>query len=64
VSDVSVSVRVTSLLADRRFAICLDPAARDPHGPWVIDLDDARALHRELGIALDAVQHLGPEAVR
>jgi hypothetical protein len=58
VSDVSVRVRISDFLTDRRYAICVD---RRHHGNWIIDVDDARQLHRDLGEALDALTRLGPE---
>ncbi|HLM63766.1 MAG TPA: hypothetical protein VK306_05675 [Acidimicrobiales bacterium] len=57
-SDVSVRVRISDFLTDRRYAICVD---REQHGHWVIDVDDARKLYRDLGEALDALTRLGPE---
>jgi hypothetical protein len=51
---VGVSVRVTNV-ADRRFAICVDPSSREP---WVIEVDAARQLHQDLGEALNAVEVL------
>jgi hypothetical protein len=61
VSGVSVSVRVTNVLADRRFAICVD---RSRSEPWVIEVDAARQLLHDLGEALDAVERLAPEPGR
>jgi hypothetical protein len=58
VSGVSVSVRVTNVLADRRFAICVDRSSSEP---WVIEVDAARQLLHDLGRALDALEHLEPE---
>jgi hypothetical protein len=58
VSGVCVSVRVTNVLADRRFAICVDRSSSEP---WVIDVDAARQLFHDLGEALDAIEHLAPE---
>jgi hypothetical protein len=57
-SDVSVRVRISDFLTDRRYAICVD---REQHGNWVIDVDEARKLHRDLGEALEALTRLGPE---
>ena len=57
-SGVSVSVRVTNMLADRRFAICVDRTSSEP---WVIEVDAARQLLHDLGDALDAIEHLEPE---
>jgi hypothetical protein len=54
---VSVSVRVTNVLADRRFAICVDRSLSEP---WVIDVDAARQLFHDLGQALDAIDDLEP----
>jgi hypothetical protein len=64
VSGVSVSVRVTNVLADRRFAICVDRSSDVSdfsNGPWVIEVDAARQLFNDLGQALDAIEHLEPE---
>jgi hypothetical protein len=61
VSGVVVSVRVTNVLEDRRFAICVD---RSCSAPWVIDVDAARQLYHDLGRALDAIEHLTPEPGR
>jgi hypothetical protein len=61
VNSVNVSVRVTNVLADRHFAICVDGCTRQP---WVIEVDVARRLHQELGHAIDAVGHLRPERDR
>jgi hypothetical protein len=58
VSGVSVSVRVTNVLADRRFAICVD---RSNSEPWVIGVDAARQLVHDLSQALEAIEHLEPE---
>ena len=57
-SGVSVSVRVTNVLADRRFAICVDRSSSES---WVIEIDAARQLFHDLGEALDAIEHLEPE---
>ena len=56
-SGVSVSVRVTNVLADRRFAICVDRSSSES---WVIEVDAARQLFHDLGEALDAIVHLEP----
>jgi hypothetical protein len=53
-----VSVRVTNVLADRRFAICVD---RSSSAPWIIEVDAARQLFHDLGEALAAIEHLAPE---
>ena len=60
-SGVSVSVRVTNVLADRRFAICVDRSSSEP---WVIEVDAARQLFHDLGRALDALEHLEPDMGR
>jgi hypothetical protein len=49
------------VLADRRFAICVDRSRREP---WVIEVDAARQLFHDLGRALDALEHLEPEMGR
>jgi hypothetical protein len=57
VSVVSVRVRITDFLTDRRYAICVD---RPGHRAWVLPLVAARKLHRDLGEALEAVDRLDP----
>jgi hypothetical protein len=57
VSVVSVRVRITDFLTDRRYAICVD---RPGHRAWVLPLAAARKLHHDLGEALEAVDRLGP----
>lgn len=56
-SVVSVRVRITDFLTDRRYAICID---RPGHRAWVLPLAAARKLHRDLGDALEAVDRLEP----
>lgn len=58
---MSVSVRVTNVLADRRFAICVDRSSSEP---WIIEIDAAHKLLRDLGAALAAVERLEPESRR
>jgi len=56
--DVTVSVRVTGLPGDRRYAICVDPPC---HDVWVLDVADASHLHHELTRAIEAAQRLAIE---
>lgn len=57
-----VSVRIARLLAGREVAICLD---RPFNEPWVMGVEDARKLHRDLGEALGALHpDPGPEKPR
>jgi hypothetical protein len=53
-----VSVRVARLLAGRQVAICLDRPFTES---WVIGLDDAERLHRDLGEALGGLVRPEPE---
>lgn len=49
--DAMISVRVARIL-ERELAICLDR----PFGePWLLAVEDARRLHRDLGEALGAL---------
>jgi hypothetical protein len=50
--ELMVSVRITRILAGREVTICLDRPFTEP---WVMDVDDARKLHRDLGEALDSL---------
>lgn len=61
VSDAMVSVRIARILAGREVTICLD---RPFSEPWVMAVDDARKLHRDLGEALGSLSQLGPEEAR
>lgn len=56
-----VSVRIARILAGREVAICLDRPFREP---WVMGIEDARRLHRDLGEALGSLSQLGPEEAR
>lgn len=56
--DVTAQVRVTRLLGERRYAICLTRPARDA---WVLDLDEARRLQGELAEAIAAADDLAGE---
>lgn len=56
-----VSVRIARILAGREIAICLD---RPFSEPWIVGVDDARKLYRDLGEALGSLSHLGPEEAR
>jgi hypothetical protein len=56
-SDVSVRVRISDFVGDPRYAICVE---RPDQLTWVVDVDVARKLHRDLGEALDAVERLTP----
>lgn len=53
--DVTVSVRVTGLPGDRRYAVCLE---RPCHDVWVLDVADARHLHYHLARAIEAAERL------
>jgi hypothetical protein len=54
-----VSVRVARILAGREVAICLDRPFAEP---WVMGVDDARKLLRDLGEALGSLHELEEEA--
>jgi hypothetical protein len=55
VSVVNVRVRISELLTERRYAVCV----RWPdHRAWVLPLGVARKLHRDLGEAIEAVERL------
>lgn len=56
-SDVSVRVRISDFVGDPRYAICVE---RPDQLAWVVDVDVARKLHRDLGEALEAVERLTP----
>jgi hypothetical protein len=56
-----VSVRIARILAGREVAICLD---RPFSEPWMMGVEDARRLHRDLGEALGSLSQLGPEEAR
>jgi hypothetical protein len=53
-----VNVRVARILAGREVAICLDRPFTEP---WIMGVDDARKLHRDLGEALGSLLDLGQE---
>jgi hypothetical protein len=53
-----VNVRVARILAGREVAICLDRPFTEP---WIMGVDDARKLHRDLGEALGSLHDLGQE---
>jgi hypothetical protein len=53
-----VNVRVARILAGREVAICLDRPFTEP---WIMGIDDARKLHRDLGEALGSLSQLGPQ---
>jgi hypothetical protein len=53
-----VNVRVAHILAGREVAICLDRPFTEP---WIMGIDDARKLHRDLGEALGSLHDLGQE---
>jgi hypothetical protein len=55
VSSVNVRVRISDLLTERRYAVCV---RRSGHRAWVLPLDAARKLHRDLGEAIEAVERL------
>jgi hypothetical protein len=57
VSDVSVRVRISDFIGERRYAICVE---RPDTAAWVVDVDAARKLVRDLGEAIDAVERLEP----
>src|SRR5918994_1060268 len=46
VSDVSVRVRISDFIGERRYAICVE---RPDTAAWVVDVDAARKLVRDLG---------------
>jgi hypothetical protein len=56
-----VSVRIARMLAGREVAVCLD---RPFSEPWIMGVDDARKLYRDLGEALGSLSRLGPEEAR
>jgi hypothetical protein len=53
-----VNVRVARILAGHEVAICLDRPFTEP---WIMGVDDARKLHRDLGEALGSLHDLGQE---
>jgi hypothetical protein len=55
VSVVNVRVRISELLTERRYAVCV---RWSDHRAWVLPLDVARKLHRDLGEAIEAVERL------
>jgi hypothetical protein len=57
VSDVSVRVRISDFIGERRYAICVE---RPYTAAWFVDVDAARKLVRDLGQAIDAVERLEP----
>ena len=57
VSDLSVRVRISDFIGERRYAICVE---RPDTAAWVVDVDAARKLVRDLGEAIDAVERLEP----
>ena len=61
VDGTMVSVRIARMLAGREVAICLD---RPFSEPWIMGVEDARRLHRDLGEALGSLSQLGPEEAR
>jgi hypothetical protein len=60
-SRLMVNVRVARILAGREVAICLDRPFTEP---WIMGIDDARKLHRDLGEALGSLPDLGQEEAR
>jgi hypothetical protein len=56
--DVTVQVRVSRLLGERRYAICLARPSRDA---WVLDLEEARRLQKDLAEALAAAEDMAEE---
>jgi hypothetical protein len=55
VSVVNVRVRISDFLTERRYAVCV---RRPDHRAWVMPLDVARKLHRDLGEAIEAIERL------
>jgi hypothetical protein len=54
-----VSVRIARILAGREVAICLDRPFTEP---WLMDVEDARKLYRDLGEALGSLDDTQEEA--
>ncbi|HKH05488.1 MAG TPA: hypothetical protein VKA65_10025 [Acidimicrobiales bacterium] len=56
-SDVSVRVRISDFIGERRYAICVERADTTA---WVVDIETARKLLHDLSEAIDAVERLEP----